>query len=46
VECTVLENPNLPVEDGKLQSISIGGRFGSLLEGDCIPNQSIRAALN
>jgi len=42
-ESTVLEYPNLSIEDGKLQTICIGGRLGSLREGDCIPNQPIKA---
>ena len=41
-ECTVLEIPNVAVEDGKLKSICIGGRLGSLREGNCIPNQSVK----
>jgi len=39
----ILEVSGLPVKNGKLQSVCIGGRLGSLSESDCIPNQSIES---
>jgi hypothetical protein len=43
-ETTLLEICGVPIKDGKLHSICVGGRLGSfLLEGDCIPNQPIES---